>query len=167
MKLTAQTDVVNLNSTTLKSGSLTTILGGTANAVSSLTSGNAGSGTFTVPIGQSLTAVISGGAAGPFSLTYGAGTTFAGSDVTSPNSASRKLDGAVSAGASGATAPLNLATPLALTGTLSSVGQFSASSRRPPASSTPSGGFRPASAAASASWRHEQSIHERIRCRRR
>ena len=42
--------------------------------------------------------MISGGAAGPFSLTYGAGTTFAGSDVTSPNSASRKLDGAVSAG---------------------------------------------------------------------
>ncbi len=141
VKLTAQTDAVNLNSATyqvgysaaftnfsVKAGALTTTLGGSANAVSSLTSGNAASGTFTVPSGQSLTAVISGGAAGPFSLTYGAGTTFAGSDVTSPNSASRKLDGAVSAGASGATAPLTIATPVALTGTLSNAGQFSATS---------------------------------------
>ena len=130
VKLTAQTDAVNLNSATyqvgysatftsfsVKAGALTTTLGGTANAVSSLTSGNAASGTFTVPAGQSLTAVISGGAAGPFSLTYG-----------SPNSASRKLDGAVSAGASGATAPLTIATPVTLTGTLSNAGQFSATS---------------------------------------
>jgi hypothetical protein len=56
-------------------------------------------------------------------LAYEAGTTFAGTDVLSPNTLSRKLDGRVSIGTD-TPVPLVITTPAALTGTRSQNGGF-------------------------------------------
>lgn len=140
VKLTAQNEAANLDSATyqvsyqasltgfsMKSGTTTTNFSGIANVVSSLTSNNTSSGSFTVPTGQTFSAVVTGGSGGPFSMDFAAGTTFTGTEVTSPNAATRKLDGSVSVGTTGAAVPLVITTPAALSGTISSglfVGTF-------------------------------------------
>jgi hypothetical protein len=140
VKLTAQTEAINLDSAnyqvsyqagmtgfSMKSGTTTANFGGTANVVSSLTSNTTSSGTFTVPTGQTFSAVVTGGSSGPFSMDFAAGTTFTGTEVSSPNTATRKLDGTVNVGTTGAAVPLVITTPAALSGTTTSglfVGTF-------------------------------------------
>jgi hypothetical protein len=95
---------------------------GDANAVFKLTNGGtAASVSFAVPIGQTLSTTALAHAAGQpwsaLSLEYGPGTKYEGSDATSPNSASRKLDGAVSVKHGGRVALLFISTPSTLSGT--------------------------------------------------
>jgi len=83
---------------------------------SSVIAGNAYTNGFTVPAGQTFTNTIVG-ASGPIALVYGSGATFAATDVGSPRSASRKLDGSVSISLDSAGAvALAINTPTALSG---------------------------------------------------
>jgi len=133
--LTLQSAAVNLTSDTYSVGfqadttGLSTALGGvavaytgTANVTTGTTNGTTNSANFTVPAGKSFTANVTG-SSGALSLVYNSGTTFFATDVASPNSASRALNGSVSTGG----VALVISTPTALAGTTSS-GAFVASS---------------------------------------
>ena len=133
--LTLQSAAVNLASDTYSvsfqantTGLSTTVGGvtvaytGTSNVITGTTNGNTNSANFTVPAGTSLTANVTG-SSGALSLVYNGGTTFFATDVASPNSASRALNGSVSTGG----VALVISTPTALAGTTSS-GAFVASS---------------------------------------
>jgi len=135
VKLTLQSAAVNLTSDNYSvsfqadTTGLSTTLGGvgvaytgTTNVTTGTSNGTTNSASFTVPAGTSLTANLTGGSSA-LSLVYNGGTTFSATDVASPNSASRALNGSVSTGG----VALVISTPTTLAGTTSS-GAFVASS---------------------------------------
>jgi hypothetical protein len=122
-KLSYQADLSNFS---VKTSASTTNAIGVINAVYELTGNNSVAQSFTVPAGHAFAASVATGS-NLFVMSYDAATTFASTDVISPNSASRKLDGTLTAGTTAATVPLVVATPTALSGTTTS-GLFVATS---------------------------------------
>lgn len=140
-KLTAQSSVVNLSDDnyqvnyqaeltgfSIKRSGITTNLNGITNATSTSVSRNSYTDSFSVPAGRSFSANLLGGSGGPFTMTFAAGTTFTGTDVSSPNSASRKIDGTVSISVGSTSGSAIITTPTVLSGTLNASGVFIATS---------------------------------------
>jgi len=99
-------------------------LNGVANTVIAFSGGgNTTALSVAVPDGHSLSALLTAYQAGKalpaISVEYGAGTTFDVSDTSTPNSATRKLNGVVVMSAAGASMRLAISTPSALLGTTS------------------------------------------------
>lgn len=113
----------NATGLSIKFDGLTTRYNGLANVVAGATSATAVTTSFTVPAGRTFDIVLSM-AQPTFSMTYGAGTTFARTEDTANQSSSVKLDGAVNAGAAIGTVPLVIATPTKLEGTTSEASVF-------------------------------------------
>jgi hypothetical protein len=82
-------------------------------------------GAFSIAAGKSLALEISGGVT-TFTLTYGAGTQFTGTQSTAQTT--QKLDGNVAVVTKTGTDNITVATPTALTGTLSKTGSFTPAS---------------------------------------
>ena len=135
-RLTAQSTIVpaiggnfavsfeaNMTGFSYTSDSKTARYDGVANVVFGMTGGGNSTGlNFAIPAGKSfstlITPYVAGKAMTAVSIEYGAGTTFAGSDAVTPNSASRKLDGSIVMSTGGAASlPLAISTRSTLSGT--------------------------------------------------